>query len=462
MLSKQPTILVYNPISGHGHLDSWNAMFIALLLERGWRVLALTPDINALMTRLDQKGLAISSSLKVLDWNAHQSRIRRYLRTIWKRWESFGDMYFYRRAGSEANPDLSFGEYWKRRLYQVTVPFLFRASYFIYSRLQRVRTTVGHTPSPQNAVADPENHLACPVDMARRANAAVKKGRIKPALALNMYMDTYRTHPLQWDAFAAANKLSWAGVRFVPPEQPYEAWYKDPLWRGMGLLDESMCQTYSTLLPTKHFAYLPDITETALPEGPSAIVQAAQQRAAGRKIVFLGGSIGGQKNLAQWFELIKLADPTQWFFVQIGEIHRNTLTTEDVTALDEVLAVQPENLMLHTQYLPDERIFNEIINASDVIFAVYRNFRISSNMVGKAACFRKPILVSNRYLLGQRVTQYGIGRAVDEDNASAMISALAEVEATPVPEACFTRYCSDFSLTKLAMRLEGFLYDCME
>lgn len=456
MLIKQQTVLIYNPVSGHGHLDSWNAMFVGLLLERGWQVLALTPDSGALMDRLDQKGLAHSPRLHVLDWGAHQSHMRRYLRDVWQRWDRFGDKYSDRRAGSETTPGLSYGEVCKRHFFRAVVPLLFHFSHYVYSRY-RQRSMAG-----KNLVVDPERDLTCPADMARRVRAALKGVESKPVLAFNMYMDTYRIGKQRWDEFAAINTLRWAGIRFVPPVVPDEAWYRLPAWRGTCLLDERVCAAYKSALPDKAFVYLPDVTETVLSGRSCAVVQDILRRAEGRKVVFLGGSIGGQKNLACWFELIELADPTKWFFVQVGEIHRGTLTAEDISALDQALADPPENLMLHAEYLPDERVFNEVINACEVIFAVYRNFRISSNMLGKAAHFRKPILVSDRYLLGERVARYGIGLSVDENDAGAMLDALKHVVDKPVPEANFVRYSSDFSMAELAERLEGFLLDCMK
>jgi hypothetical protein len=273
-------------------------------------------------------------------------------------------------------------------------------------------------------------------------------------------MDTYKTAPSSWSGFAEVNRLPWAGIRFVPPATPQEAWYHSPQWRGMCLLDEGLCRVYANALPGKTFGYLSDVTETALPNAPGDLVQAIHRRARGRSVVFLGGSIGGQKNLARWFELIGLADAGKWFFVQVGEIHRGTLTAEDATALDRVLDAPPENLLLHTEYLPDERAFNDVIRACDVIFAVYRDFRISSNMLGKAAHFRKPILVSNRYLLGERVASYGIGRGVDEDSADSILHGLSSLAADPVPTEAFARYCADFSLPALAGQLENFLQNC--
>ena len=205
----------------------------------------------------------------------------------------------------------------------------------------------------------------------------------------------------------------------------------------------------------------PGLTETALPETPNALALEIRCRAAGRKIVFLGGSIGGQKNLARWFEVIARAGSARWFFVQVGEIHRGTLTVEDLAALERAQAATPENLLLHEGYLPDDRAFNEVIATCDVIFAVYRDFRISSNMLGKAAHFYKPILVSDRYLIGERVRQYGIGSAVTEDDADAMLAGMEVITARPVPEKNFDLYCQHFSSDELATRLQNMLVNCL-
>ncbi|WP_377295838.1 glycosyltransferase [Rhizobium sp. SGZ-381] len=456
MTSARRAVLIYNPVSGHGHLDSWNALFVALLLERGWRVLALTPDPVALSQRLEQKGLAASRNLQILDWNSDRHRLVNSLRDLWKRWDKFGDLYFYRRPGSEASADLPFLEIWKRRFFQATVPFLFRLSYFIYTRYLRLRTR----NNGQETSDTRQDYGDCPLVMSQRVVRALGKARWSPAVAFNMYMDTYSRSPSRWSEFGRVNNLRWAGIRFVPPAEAEDPWYGVPLWRGACVLDEEVCRSYSQALPDKCFEYLPDITEAALPERQSAITQEIVRRANGRRIVFLGGSIGGQKNLARWIELIDLADPQKWFFVQLGEIHRNTLTADDIAALDKTLAAPPDNLLLHPEYLADEKVFNEAINVSDVIFAVYRDFRISSNLLGKAAHFRKPILVSDRYLLGQRVRQYGIGCAVDEDDAASILSGLVTAISHPPSEEGFSRYRADFSAKELVHRLENFLQKC--
>lgn len=458
MKNDRPCVLVYNPISGHGHLDSWNAMFIALLLDKGWRVLALTPDVTALTSRLVQRGVTNMHSLQVLDWNAFPRELSResaltLLRRLWRRWDTFGDRYCYQRAGSETTPDMSVLVNWRTRLFQKVVPFLFRISHFLYAHYRQRHATQEIT----HASADPEAGYLDPAEFATRVRAALAKSPWKPALVFNMYLDMYRTDSNSWNKFATLNRYPWAGIRFVPSDFPREAYYALPSLRGVCFLDENICHAYREELPHKCFEYLPDITETALPDRRSGLVEDIKHRAAGRKIVFLGGSIGGQKNLARWYELIALADVGQWFFVQIGELHPGTLTVEDKVALDKVISCPPENLLIKAEYLPDERAFNEIIATSDILFAVYRDFKISSNMPSKAASFGKPIMVSDKHLLGARITRYGIGLAVAEDDASKMLEGLSSIVRNPIPAENFSRFCADFSAKNLVNRMDQFL-----
>jgi len=460
-MKRRPCILVYNPISNHGHLDSWNAIFVAALIADGWRVLALTPDVPALMLRLEQKGIGPSPRLQILDWDAmHANLSGRTLARLWRWWrvwDVFGDVYFYKRKGSEITVDMGFWERHRTRLFQVFVPPAFRLSHFILARIRRVKDG----PAPPQSQDDPEAEFLNPVDFGRRVAAALRHADARPALILNMYVDMYKTSGDAWRRFAEQVSIPWAGIRFVPSPAPTEAYYFLESLRGMCFLEEGVCADYRHHLPAKRFGYLPDVTETELPRQAGVIGLEIRRRAAGRKIVFMGGSIGWQKNVARWYELISMADPASWFFVQIGEVHRESFNGEERAAYEAVTAAPPENLFIKAEYLPDDRDFNEIIALSDVIFAVYRDFSKSSNMPGKAANFRKPLLVSDRYLMGARVREYGIGIAVAEDDSSKMLEALNSLAQNPVAEACFVRYCEAFSTESLRAHLTGFLEQCL-
>jgi len=443
-------------------------MFIALLLQKGWKVLALTPDAAALMSRLAQQGLADAPELHVLDyaasaqdssWSAQrvQQALLSRLRRAWARWNAFGDRYYYRRPGSEAVPGAPFLVYWKRRFFQMAVPFPYRATYFVHARSRRLFKM----PECPGAAADPEAGFLDPAEFAARVSAALRRSPWKPDLVFNMYMDMYRSSSISWNKFAAINKWPWAGIRFVPAGLPQEGYYRLSSLKGMCFLDDDVRSAYREARPDKVFGYLPDITETALPDQPGALAQEIRHRASGRKIVFLGGSIGGQKNLARWYEVVALADPSKWYFVQIGEVHRGTLTAADVAALDKNLVCPPENLFIKSEYLPDERAFNDIIRTADVIYAVYRDFRISSNMLGKAAAFEKPILVADNYLMGARVRAYRIGRGAPQEDAEQIHRALLSLTTSAPSASCFKHYRDDFGSKALAVNLGRFIEQCI-
>src|SRR5215213_3460424 len=93
MKNSKPCVLIYNPISGHGHLDSWNVLFVGLLLEGGYRVLALTPDRRALESRLARRKLADLSLLHILDWDASSVTWRCRFDRAWTWWLNYGDIY---------------------------------------------------------------------------------------------------------------------------------------------------------------------------------------------------------------------------------------------------------------------------------------------------------------------------------------------------------------------------------
>jgi hypothetical protein len=98
----------------------------------------------------------------------------------------------------------------------------------------------------------------------------------------------------------------------------------------------------------------------------------------------------------------------------------------------------------------------KLLWAADILFAAYKNFRISSNMPGKAAHFSKPILVSDEFLMGYRVRLYGIGLAVPQDNVRAMLAALEQLAVDPVPPENFAAYRADFSEQAASDSLENY------
>jgi hypothetical protein len=448
-MQTRSSILLYNPISNEGHLDSWHVLFIEVFLAAGWGVIPVTTDPQGLRLKLERKGLWGNPCL------------------VWPQ---------------NANPRNG---------------SLYVKAAHVYARvLRRVkRVFESATQREQRLLAA---RFLDPQQFKDAVNNALDHYQGRVDLILNMFVDGYLPNSSAWnnlvfhagkvsnqkDVRAEANTIPWAGLCITPeydkrqsanlqlqplPQAQSELaaqnerprYYSLSQYRGTCFLEEAAIDTYRNAYPNKHFTFLPDITDIDLPVEPTALAIEIKRRAAGRRIVFMGGSIGKQKNLAKWIALIHNVDPTQWYFAQIGRISDNNLTAEDRQALTRIQQQPPENLYVHADYLPDETSFNAIIAAADVIFAVYRDFYRSSNMLSKAAYFEKPILVADQCLMGERVTRYQIGLAVSSDSGErihAGLEAVLQIEHLAVK---FASYRADFNRVEFDRRLTDFATTCV-
>ncbi len=454
---------MYNPISNEGHLDSWHVLFAVLLLKGGYGVIAITSDPLGLEAKLTSKGYPPNETLRIVGTQDQdqaasvmnkRSRLIQTLRQAWLNWNTYCD-------------EAQYQQHWHLNQAQKR-PLVYLGYRFKYSILKRfgqlMRQLHGfykkkkqHQQSSVNAV----NFYLRPEDFLQQVNVVLDQYPGQVQALLNMYIDAYSPAEESWQSFRFKEGTPWGALCITPTVRPKQGYYKALDYKGTLLLDERLTACYRTELPQYIFEYLPDVTDTALPVESGHLARELRVLAGSRQIVFMGGSIGKQKNLSRWFELIAVADPQQWFFVQIGRINKNNLTSEDEAALRQVLASPPENLYIQPTYLADERTFNEIISISDVIFAVYRDFGRSSNMLSKAAYFEKPILVAKQCLMGDRVDQYRIGYAVPQDDTLAMHQALCDLSNIEHLEAHFMSYRSDFSEEIMQQKLVAFLQQCI-
>lgn len=438
-------LIVYNPISNEGHLDSWHALFVDLLLQAGWPVIAVTNDPKGLEQKLAHRK-CVMKGLTILSIEEKPLSLRSRLRQLWQKFNAYCDA---RRFQQSQTGELL--PLWLLKAVQRLFEFLRQ----IYSDKNHAAQTA--TTSNQSSSA---THLD-PQVFCHRVNHLIEQNPGDIAGVLNMYVDAYPPSLLSWQNFGLKDNLPWMGLCITPGAEPVEAYYQLQNYKGTLFLDETVRLQYQQRMPERHFEFLPDITETGLPERTSALAEQMKHRARGRKIVFLGGSIGKQKNLSRWLELVALADADKWFFAQIGRINKNNLTKEDEQALTRVQAQLPENLLIWSEYLPDERSFNEIISLSDVIFAVYRDFGRSSNMLSKAAYFEKTILVTEDTLMATRVQQYGIGLAVKQDDPHSMLAGLEALEHLPALANKFEAYRQEVSPSVVQDRLVSFIQTCI-
>ena len=445
-VSRGKCVLLYNPISGTGHFDSWCELFAGALLSTGWHVHIVTPDGALIARRLRDAHPSVHGALFVHDRTSvlrgpipcespigalHGAAISALHRCHLR--PPAGRQGVISRAA-------------RRVLNGLTHPAL-RALAFL------LRGIHAATRNMFNQRLDISN--TSPLAFARDVNALARSARLPRSAVLNLYVDLYRADDAQWRKFSATMRHPWAGLNIdLTNSLPAGLLGASRTLRALLYINEDTVDFPASPSRRLEYAWIPDVANDVLPEGRTELAGEILQRAAGRKIVFLGGAIGGTKNLSTWYQAIRLADPARWYFIQIGAVNQSTLTTADRLNLQQVLGAYPENLLIQDRFLPDERAFNELIAISDVVWGLYRDFNRSSNVLGKAAVFQRPIIVSHRFLMGKRVRDYGIGAAIAEDSPEAVVTALDELSASPIAAGCFERYIQDFGYPALSRRLD--------
>jgi hypothetical protein len=120
-----------------------------------------------------------------------------------------------------------------------------------------------------------------------------------------------------------------------------------------------------------------------------------------------------------------------------------------IRQLRDFYAQAPENVVVHDGHVADERDYNSLIAACDIIYTVYSGFNSSSNSLTKAAGLKRPILTAKTSLMGERVLAHGIGLAVASDDANEILAGLERLRTTKDKGFRFDSYAGQHSLDEL-------------
>ena len=286
-----------------------------------------------------------------------------------------------------------------------------------------------------------------------------------------MYVDMLPHYNRYWRGKTGDFLFPWGGICFnhykaISFALQHSAYFKKTGFKGLCIPGATACKELSRIVPDKIFACIPDITNTDMPENASVLLTQLRNKAAGRKIVLMSGSIESRKNIQTFCQLAQLADPGKWFFAIVGKIHNASFSSGELDSIMDsiffLLTESRDNFFVYNNFLKDEKDLNSIINESSVLFCAYRDFKGSSNMLSKAAYFDKPIIVSKGYIMEAMVEKYRIGVCVPEDNAAAVLAALERVIETPPPPENFAAYRADYNEDVMGSDLEKFINNCLQ
>ena len=232
-----------------------------------------------------------------------------------------------------------------------------------------------------------------------------------------IYREAEWSFPFSWSAL-----YIYSGVfrrKLANPSEAVIPWRENRIFRSPGLqcmafLDEDLKPLVEDLYGRRVVSF-PDLTDAAI-DKPSPIASRLKSFASGRPIIANVGFLKRSKGVLILAELALDPANSDLCFAFIGEVPWENYSAQQ-RELIRGLADKRPNVFTHFERIGDEGAFNSCIDACDVLFAAYINFADSSGILTKAAAFRKPVVVSDGFLMAQRVRQFQMGEVIPEGDA---------------------------------------------
>lgn len=204
--------------------------------------------------------------------------------------------------------------------------------------------------------------------------------------------------------------------------------------RSVALLDEGVAETLAAELKGTAVIPFPDFADLSPPDLEYQLPGQILEKAAGRRIIGLLGCIDKRKGTLTLLDVAERMKDESFFFVFAGVFCRQTFSSDELARLDMAVSASPDNCHFSQGFIPDEAAFNALVVTCDILFAAYNGFPHSSNLLTKAACFRKPIIVSDGFCMAERVRRYRLGQVITEGDSSGCIKAIRTLVAPAGPE----------------------------
>jgi glycosyltransferase involved in cell wall biosynthesis len=223
---------------------------------------------------------------------------------------------------------------------------------------------------------------------------------------------------------------------------------RSPRLKSIVVLDPGVNEMMEKLCERPVISF-PDLTDERL--AVSSVAADLKKFANGAPIVGLFGFLKPSKGTVM---LAKLAlDPanSDLCFAFVGELGTHGYSEEEHTLISSLAAQRP-NVFTRFKHIPDGPDFNAYFLAADVIFAAYLDFADSSGILTKAAVFKKPVVVSDGYLMAERIRKYRMGKIIPQGDVRAAGNAIRELlqqknEVCAPPD--WDGYCEEHSYLRL-------------
>lgn len=205
-----------------------------------------------------------------------------------------------------------------------------------------------------------------------------------------------------------------------------DAIFTSSLLSSAAVLDEGAVEPMGRITGGKPIVCMPDFTEEKLPapgKGSAGLANKILSFAQGRPVVSLMGHLKSTKGIEEFTAAIQHESMRNVFFFLGGEVTWSELSDAKRREIQKVWE-SAGNVFAHLQYISSDIEMNAVMSISGVIYAAYRDFPNSSNILTKAAFLKKPIMVSEGYVMAERVRKYELGEVVTEGDHDEIVETI--------------------------------------
>ena len=261
----------------------------------------------------------------------------------------------------------------------------------------------------------------------------------KPDLVFFAMLDYYLSKWISPSQISQIFPYQWSGLYFYPRHLRLATSQQgkvDGSWQPDNLLNSSLCQSVALLdegvveklsqrIASKPIVVFPDITNEAEPDSEYYLVKELKEKAKGRKIIGLFGTLDKRKGILTLLSAAEKLKEKEYFFILAGKLWLSTFSFQEQKLLKKIIKSSPSNCLFYLDsFIPDGGKMNGLLSACDILMLAYEKFPHSSNMLIKAAILQKQVVVSEGYCMAERTNKYRLGLTIPEGDVLELIRAI--------------------------------------
>jgi len=223
-------------------------------------------------------------------------------------------------------------------------------------------------------------------------------------------------------------------------------------FRGFWSLDETLPGWIDDVHTGSWLGRFPDVTREELLETEGILEREIRRFGDDGPVVLLAGELSARKGIHELLAAARQAGESGSClrFVVAGPLDEASCDRE-APLLRSLLGEAPSNVRFFPGWIPDGHEFNAAVRGASVIWAAYRDFPFSSNLLTKAAMVRRPIVVNRNGLMADRVRTHGLGEVIVPSDSGGTVRVLEKlVDAQwPLGNEAYERYFQNHSRLNL-------------